>query len=52
MTTSTSKAINLDKFLLLPEGKPVQEYINGKIIYKPTAQVGNVPLFEQYLLVK
>lgn len=35
MTTSTSKAINLDEFLLLPETKPVKEYINGKIISKP-----------------
>ncbi|WP_319422881.1 Uma2 family endonuclease [Pleurocapsa sp. FMAR1] len=35
MTTSPNKAISLDEFLLLPEGKPVQEYIDGKIICKP-----------------
>ncbi|MBE9043856.1 Uma2 family endonuclease [Pleurocapsales cyanobacterium LEGE 10410] len=35
MTTSTSKAIGLDEFLLLPESKPVREYIDGKIISKP-----------------
>ena len=35
MTTSTNKAIGLDEFLLLPKEKPVQEYIDGKIICKP-----------------
>ncbi len=35
MTTLASKTLTLTEFLQLPETKPVQEYINGKIIEKP-----------------
>lgn len=35
MLTTDSKSITLKEFLKLPETKPAQEYINGKIIQKP-----------------
>jgi Uma2 family endonuclease len=38
MVTTSSKLINLEKFLALPETKPASEYIDGKIIQKPMPQ--------------
>ncbi len=38
MVTTTSKLINLEEFLALPETKPASEYIDGKIIQKPMPQ--------------
>jgi Uma2 family endonuclease len=35
MFTTSSKPINLEEFLALPETKPASEYIDGKIIQKP-----------------
>ena len=35
MTIATSKLITLEEFILLPETKPIKEYINGEIIEKP-----------------
>ena len=35
MVTTSSKPINLEEFLTLPETKPANEYIDGKIIQKP-----------------
>lgn len=38
MITTPSKPISLEEFLALPETKPASEYIDGKIIQKPTPQ--------------
>ena len=38
MVTTSSKFINLEEFLALPETKPASEYIDGKIIQKPMPQ--------------
>ncbi len=35
MVTTSSKPINLEEFLALPETKPASEYIDGQIIQKP-----------------
>jgi Uma2 family endonuclease len=35
MTITVSKSLTLKEFLKLPETKPINEYINGKIIQKP-----------------
>lgn len=35
MVTTPSKSITLEEFLALPETKPANEYIDGKIIQKP-----------------
>ncbi|NEO28865.1 MAG: Uma2 family endonuclease [Symploca sp. SIO3C6] len=35
MKTTTAQPLTLEEFLLLPETKPVREYINGEIINKP-----------------
>ncbi len=34
MIQTSSKSLTLQEFLLLPETKPVKEYINGKILEK------------------
>jgi Uma2 family endonuclease len=38
MVTTSSKAINIEEFLALPETKPASEYVDGKIIQKPMPQ--------------
>lgn len=38
MIKSLTKTITLDEFLQLPETKPANEYIDGKIIPKPIPQ--------------
>ncbi|MGB3692341.1 MAG: Uma2 family endonuclease [Spirulinaceae cyanobacterium] len=38
MVQTPSKTLTLTEFLKLPETKPAQEYINGKIISKPMPQ--------------
>jgi len=38
MVQSPTKTITLEEFLQLPETKPANEYIDGKIITKPTPQ--------------
>ncbi|MDJ0681008.1 MAG: Uma2 family endonuclease [Xenococcaceae cyanobacterium MO_167.B52] len=38
MVTTSSKPINLEEFLALPETKPASEYIDGKILQKPMPQ--------------
>jgi Uma2 family endonuclease len=38
MVQTASKLLTLDEFLQLPETKPAQEYIGGKIIQKPMPQ--------------
>ena len=35
MVTTPAKSISLEEFLALPETKPAQEYVDGKIIQKP-----------------
>ena len=35
MVTTPAKSISLEEFLVLPETKPSQEYVDGKIIHKP-----------------
>jgi hypothetical protein len=35
MTITAVQPFSLEKFLQLPETKPVQEFIEGKIIVKP-----------------